>query len=760
MLGKLRSKLKKIKLFLLISVQIVSLSVPCQAAMATGTTTLPKRQMENLDRGLVAVKTDSGVFVSWRLLGTEPDSTSFNLYRDNVKVNSTPIDKTTDYKDEAGTLTSKYTVRAIIGGVEKEASSQVAVWNTNYLSVPLQRPAGGISPAYVDEKKKNQPAAAYTYTASDASVGDVDGDGQYEIILKWDPSNSKDNSQYGYTGNVYIDAYKLDGTRLWRIDLGKNIRAGAHYTQFMVYDFDGDGKAEVACKTADGTIDGKGNVIGDASADYRNQVGYVLSGPEYLTIFEGSTGKQLATTSYDPPRGNIGDWGDTYGNRVDRFLGCVAYLDGVHPSLVTCRGYYTRLTMAAYNWRDGQLSKVWRFDSNDPGNSNYAGQGNHNLSVADVDGDGKDEIIYGSCAVDDNGTGMYTTGLGHGDAIHVGDLDPTHPGLEVFEVHEDAKAYAVAGAEMHDAKTGEILFEVPGTKDTGRGLSADIDPIHPGEENWAASGVGMHDAKGNAMTPAPSAMSNFAIWWDGDLQRELLDGTTIYKWDYVNTTTSAILSTGDPANPSLPSTSSVTSPLYCAYNNTTKANPCLQADILGDWREEVIWRNGDSTELRIYTTTDLDTTNLHLYTLMHDPVYRLGVAWQNVAYNQPPHTSFFLGYDMAKPPVPNIYTVTSNTITPQITVSDAKDKATAKVNIENSGNLEKPAALIIGLYDTNGKMVKATSTKVNIKPGETMPVSVELTLPNGVTGYTVKSEVWNNLTDMKVMSNTSKQVIN
>jgi hypothetical protein len=649
MIRKSKTFLGKLGLFLL-SMQLISSSMPKQFVLAAATgassTTPVLRQMEYLDRGLVAVKVDNGVFLSWRLLGTEDPSISFNVYRDGVKLNSSPITTSTNYVDSEGTENSTYYVRAVSGDKELAPSDKVSVWDKNYLSLPLQVPAGGTTPDGKD----------YTYSANDASTADLDGDGKYEIILKWDPSNSKDNSQSGYTGNVIIDAYKLDGTRLWRIDLGKNIRAGAHYTQFMAYDLDGDGKAEIACKTADGTVDGKGTVIGDATKDWRQatkEAGYtrdglILEGPEFLTIFDGLTGAALKTTDYDPPRGATTPsalksvWGDDYGNRSDRFLAAVAYLDGVHPSLVMCRGYYTRLTMAAYNWRDGDLTKLWKFDSKDTGNSSYANQGNHNLSVGDVDNDGKDEIIYGACAVNDDGTGMYTTGLGHGDAMHLGDLDPTRPGLEVFEVHEDKATYSAdgkgAGAEMHDAATGEIIWKQATSKDTGRGISADIDPRYLGEEQWGAAGTMLHNANGEIIsTTAKPLYVNFAIWWDGDLSRELLDGNNIYKWDYINSKSDTIF-TADG----------------CLSNNGTKATPTLQADILGDWREEVVLRTEDSSELRVYTTTAV--TENRIYTLMHDPMYRLGIAWQNVAYNQPPHTSFYLGTGMSTPSKPNIYT--------------------------------------------------------------------------------------------------------
>ncbi len=606
--------------------------------MSNKTQEREKRQMESLKRGLVAVKVAKGVYIGWRLLGTEfEQELTFNLYRDGQKVNTTPI-TAANYLDTDGDSQSSYYVCGVLKNEEQSPSETVEVWDTNYLTVPLNKPEGGTSPDGVQ----------YTYHANDASVGDVDGDGEYEIILKWDPSNSHDNAHKGYTGNVYLDAYKLDGSQLWRIDLGKNIRAGAHYTQFLVYDFDGDGKAEVVCKTGDGTIDGIGEVIGDADADFRNTDGFILEGPEYLTVFEGATGKALVTTDYDPPRGKGSDWGDDEGNRVDRFLACVAYLDGVRPSIVMCRGYYTRAVLVAYNWRDGELTKLWKFDSLEPGNEGYSGQGNHSVSVADVDQDGKDEIIYGACVIDHDGKGLYTTGLGHGDAMHVGNLNPNRPGLEIFQVHETPQK---DGTEIRDAATGEILWSIPSVEDVGRGMAADIDPRYDGAELWSSThwktgGAGLYSSSGEKISDTNPQSFNFAIWWDGDLLRELLDhdydfesgiGTgKIEKWDYENGKLINLLTAEGTRS-----------------NNGTKGNPCLQADLFGDWREEVIWRTEDSTALRIYTTTDL--TEHRIFTLMHDPVYRLGVAWQNVAYNQPPHTSFYLGHGMEKPPAPSIY---------------------------------------------------------------------------------------------------------
>jgi rhamnogalacturonan endolyase len=617
--------MSKVLMIALVVLMTLTLIPPVQQDVRANT----PRQMEALDRGLVAVKVSNGVFLSWRLFGTDPSNIAFNLYRNGTKVNSSPITGATNYVDPGGTTSSVYTVRPVINGVEGPVSPPAAVWAQNYLMVPLQRPAGGTTPT----------GESYTYSPNDASVGDLDGDGKYEIVLKWDPSNSKDNAHDGYTGPVIIDAYRLDGTRLWRINLGRNIRAGAHYTQFLVYDFDGDGKAEVVMKTADGTVDGLGNVIGNANADYRNSAGRILSGPEYLTVFNGQTGQAMATINFEPARGNVSDWGDNYGNRVDRFLAGVAYLDGQRPSIIMARGYYAKTMIVAYNWRNGQLTKLWTFSSTSPGNGAYAGQGYHSLAIGDVDGDSKDEIVYGAAVIDDNGTGKYTTGLGHGDALHLGDFDPSRPGLEVFGVHENTSA--AYGAELHDANTGQILWGVYTGADTGRGLAADIDPRYAGAEMWASSGVGVRRVTGQLITSNTPSI-NFAIWWDGDLLRELLDhsgGTgVIDKWNYNNSSLTRLLTASGAVS-----------------INGTKANPSLQADILGDWREEVIWPTSDSNALRIYTTTA--TTTHRIYTLMHDPIYRLSVAWQNVAYNQPPHTGFFLGDGMSTPPTPNIYLV-------------------------------------------------------------------------------------------------------
>ncbi len=617
------------------------LAVPAQAA----------RYMESLNRGVVAVYVPgSGVYVGWRMFGTDPAGISFNVYRSGVKITGSPITTSTNYMDSGGSTGSTYYVRPVIGGVEQDASETVNVWTQTYGSealrfkdVPIQRPA--------DVTRSD--GTTRTYSANDCSAGDLDGDGEFEIVLKWDPNDAKDNSQKGVTGNVYLDAYKMNGTMLWRIDLGINIRAGAHYTQFMVWDLDGDGRAEVSCKTAPGTKDGLGNYVlmgsDSPTADYRNSDGYILTGPEYYTIFNGQTGANMATIAYPMPRGNISDWGDSYGNRGDRYLACVAYLDGERPSLVECRGYYGpqsgymgKNQLTALDWRNGQLTQRWQFTATiNTGNDiypTYIGQGNHGISVIDADGDDYDEIIYGACVIDHDGSPKFTTGLGHGDAMHVSDLDPCRPGYEVYGIHEGTSN---PGAAMYAAENGTILWKTPNT-DVGRGAAADIDPAYPGMECWA-SDPNLHTATGAFISTSKPSCTNFVIWWDADLSRELSDADRIDKWVPASATSSRVVTVYNYG---------------VSTNNGTKKNPCLQADSFGDWREEMVMRTNDSTALRILTPVTV--TSYRIFTLMHDPVYRMGIAWQNVAYNQPPHTGFFFGNGMTLPvPLPDIVLVSA-----------------------------------------------------------------------------------------------------
>lgn len=597
---------------------------------------------ERLNRGVVAVRTDDGkVAISWRTLRSDGKGQPYDVYRDGVKLNKEPLTNGgtffVDEKPKDGDAVYEVKGGSINGIFTLKADAPIG-----YLPIPIQKPEGH-------------------YSANDASVGDVDGDGQYEIFLKWEPWNARDNSHDGYTDPVFIDCYQLDGTRLWRVNLGRNIRAGAHYTQFMVYDFDGDGRAEMMCRTADGTRDGLGTVVGDSIADYRDSAGRILEGPEYLSVFNGLTGRVMDTKPYIPQRGDVSSWGDNKANRSDRFLAAVGYLgapfssqrqegsphtqqslpqsgkDGRGlPSAIFCRGYYTRTVLAAWDWDGKELKQRWTFDSNEPAWRSYAGQGNHNLRVADVDGDGFDEITYGAMAVDHDGRGLYNTGMGHGDAMHLV-ADPKTNELYIWDCHENKRD----GSELRNARTGEVVFQIKSKSDVGRCMAADIDPTSYGCEMWSADSHGIRNMKGEVINAAEDTNDpqhnnylmmkgrwlsmNFGIWWDGDLLRELLDRSTVSKYDWENRQIVDLQH------------------FEGQFNNGTKSNPCLSADLLGDWREEVLIRNRESTELRLYVTTI--PTDYRINCLMEDIPYRLSVATENVAYNQPPETGYYIGPD-------------------------------------------------------------------------------------------------------------------
>lgn len=660
--------LKKLTAFLTAAVMVTSVaSIPVLMSYADTNSTTEKRVMEKLDRGTVAVKTNDGVYLSWRLLGTESlTNQAFDIYRDSEKIYTTGEHDATCYTDSKGTADNKYTV--VPKGEAIDKTETVDVWTTNttykgrsvaYKDIAFKVPDGGKTPT--DEE--------YTYTANDMSVGDLDGDGEYEYIVKWDPSNSKDNSVKGYTGNVYLDAYELDGTLLWRIDLGVNIRAGAHYTQYMVYDFDGDGKSEVILKTAPGSKDGEGNYVskagknitkGDDKKDYRNSSGLLMGkdgGPEYLTVFNGETGAAMQTVDFDPPRSILtsSEWGDSYANRSERYLAAVAYLDGVHPSVVMTRGYYTYVYAAAYTWDGTDLKEQW-LSTNTPTEANggtgctvkYAdgtsknntnktlyAQGAHSVSVADVDNDGYDEIIFGSAVLDHDGTVLTYDGRGHGDAEHVSDFDNDGK-QEIFMAHEAGKHNDKIIPYAVDIKryNGDIMLQAA-QGDIGRGIMDNVDDEYALSSGnlslfWSVAADGIYNQAGEKVGNIPntngSNMENFAVYWDGDLGRELLDGNKLVKYSIKSGTERIYYNS---KNSTLPG----------SINNSTKSNACLTADLFGDWREEIVLRYGDG--VRIYFSTI--PTNYRLTTLMHDSQYHCAIAWQNVGYNQSPHTSYYIG---------------------------------------------------------------------------------------------------------------------
>ena len=600
--------LKKLTAFLTAAVMVTSVaSIPVLTSYADTNSTTEKRVMEKLDRGTVAVKTNGGVYLSWRLLCTESlTNQAFDIYRDGEKIYTTGEHDATCYTDSKGTADNKYIV--VPKGETIVGKTAVDVWTTNttykgrsvaYKDIAFKVPDGGKTPT--DEE--------YTYTANDMSVGDLDGDGEYEYIVKWDPSNSKDNSVKGYTGNVYLDAYELDGTLLWRIDLGVNIRAGAHYTQYMVYDFDGDGKSEVILKTAPGSKDGEGNYVskagknitkGDDKKDYRNSSGLLMGedgGPEYLTVFNGETGAAMQTVDFDPPRSILtsSEWGDSYANRSERYLAAVAYLDGVHPSVVMTRGYYTYVYAAAYTWDGTDLKEQW-LSTNTPTEENggtgctvkYAdgtsknntnktlyAQGAHSVSVADVDNDGYDEIIFDSAVLDHDGTVLTYDGRGHGDAEHVSDFDNDGK-QEIFMAHEAGKhnddiiPYAV------DIKryNGDIMLQAA-QGDIGRGIMDNVDDEYALSSGnlslfWSVAADGIYNQAGEKVGNIPntngSNMENFAVYWDGDLGRELLDGNKLVKYSIKSGTERIYYNS---KNSTLPG----------SINNGTKSNACLTADL-------------------------------------------------------------------------------------------------------------------------------------------------------------------------------------
>lgn len=639
------------------AVGFTSASLAADAAYGVGGN--GKAIMEYLDRGIYAVKSGSGMFVSWRYNADDSDDAEFRLYRDNQLIYTSKAGDATCYQDNDGGTGSKYRVDCIEGGKVTSSQNCKFTSGSNYFDIKLNRPGSQYSP-------------------NDCSVGDVDGDGQYEIFLKWDPSNAKDNSQSGKTDKVYIDCYTLEGKQLWRIDMGQNIRAGQHYTQMCVADFDCDGKAELITKTADGTKDGTGKTIGDGSKNYVNGNGYILDGPEYLSLFDGQTGKCLDTIDFTVLRGKVSEWGDNYGNRVDRMNSGIAYLDGEHPSAIYGRGYYTRLTWSAVDVRNGKLVKRWVYDSGNKGGA--YGNGNHNVMAADVDNDGKQEVLTGASCIDDNGKLLWCSGDKHGDAMHVGDLVPDNKGLEVWECHESSPY----GETCYDAATGKKLFHINGSNDTGRCAADNVWAGNKGAEFWGAADNNVYDTSGKKVAGSKPAQ-NFFIYWDGDLEREILDGTKITKMTGAGTYKGIFTASG------------------CGSNNGTKNNPSLTADLFGDWREELILRTDDNTKLRVWCTTD--TTKVRLTTLMHDMQYRAQNACEQSCYNQPPHVSYYLGSDAPIPARPDI--LLNNSPIRSDTPAEPAETPTEYQQAPTENNVQPATEAPAHSAQTDGRLIKS-----------------------------------------------------
>lgn len=719
--------------------RITALAV-CAALMTThmAAGVSASRQVEYLSRGGYAVKANDGIFLSWRLLGTEEQSITFDIYRDDELILS-DYDRT-NYTDKNGSTENRY--RVVPHGSAGDPNDVIDPDSKPYFDIPLDKPNDGVTPD----------GESYTYGVYDVSVADVDNDGAYEYIINWDPDNRKDNETVGYTGNVYIDCYKQNGKKLWRIDMGKNIRAGSHYTQFIAYDFDGDGKAELAMRTAPGSKDSTGAYVSEKGApingrslswndeytgerfnnesDLRNETGRIIKGPDWLTMFNGETGEAMQTVNFYPQRGNVSSWGDDYGNRSERYLGGVAYLDGEHPSLIMSRGYYKRAAMAAYDWDGKSFSIRWTRDDTSKGKNLY-GNGNHQLTVCDADNDGKDEIVFGSTVVDDDGSILNSTDHGHGDALHASDFDNDGE-QEIFSVHEEPEGYMSYGAELRKAKNARILAAKGASGDVERGLIGNFDD-NVGTSEWMSSADdNIYDVNRRIIGKREGRINpTFLVWWDGDLGRELLYRNLVISYD---TETSS-----QTRHEQFPDILSI-----------GKDGPALSADLFGDWREEICYPTADNTALRVFMTTI--PTEYKIPTLMHDTQYRTAIAWQNVGYNQPPHPKFYVGKAALDAsgkylaPAAGFDTVTMVGDKPDILAPEPKltvgavewnnDSVVVSVNI-SGGSADILAT--IGVYDSSGALKIADTVFKRINSAE----SIILSFTADETD-TVKIFIWNN----------------
>ena len=840
---------KKLMLFaLMLSLSISSAGVCSAADNYEDVGENQSEWTEQLDRGLVAVPTQNGVYLSWRLQADEDNrfgdgdsNVSFDIYRDGEKIATET--NTTNYLDANGTKNSKYsvissneteenltnkinydknkiTVNAAKRGLnvyavkysegkldkiekfditktgtsefttdfdidkaflwdgltpaENTTNNEAIMMSDGYLTIPLDKPA--------DETiydNSGSEVGTYSFAPADCSVGDLDGDGEYEIVVKW-TSNERDVGNAGYSGTVRFGAYKLDGTKLWEndINLGRNVFSSAHTAQFLVYDFDGDGKAEITCQTSLGSKDANNEYVSKSAdptdnskiynltdeenetADYRGaNNGRVITGEEFLTVFDGETGKAIDTINYPTERYNLRCWGkDDGGNRSNRFLATVSYLDGKKPYAVYWRGYYDyssgRTGVAGVSFDGDRLSVDYQFDTLKGQKGyhseleDYSGQGNHSMVSADVDNDGKDEIISGALCMEVNDKNelvpKWCSWREHGDAHHIGNYDPTHDGLEYFSVHEhDGESHGKTldyGMTVYDATTGDELFHTGNSKDTGRGMMANVGA----GGYYQITGAGTYIANGGTDFEQAnfSIGNNFRIFWDGDLYDELLNSTEISSW---NGSKMASIFKADG----------------CVSINSSKANPSLQADLFGDWREEVVYPTTDGNALRVYTTTE--KTNYKMKSLMYDKLYREGVATEQTCYNQPPHISYYLSDDIFYGTLTNIELDTTNAKT-KYYIGEELDKTGLKLTGKYSDANDKELTdYSVSGYDSLKKGSQTLTVKY-LNKSKTYDVAVvgenSLTAETAKTNYKIGEEFDKNSLSVKMLyeDNTKKEV--
>lgn len=608
----------KKNLFLFCLVLFISISASAQ------------RRTDNLDRGLVAMKATSGVYLSWRINGEEYYDVTYNVYRDGVKLTETPL-SVSNYTDKTGTTANEYTVTAVVRGSEQSPCKPVKAWSSSYKEIQLTH-----------EGIKS------TLIPNDACCADVDGDGELEILMKFDNLSEMEQSYPKYGPTIdgvatreysIFECLKQDGTRLWWVNCGPNMGDFQNNEQNIVgYDWDGDGRAEVVMRAASGTVihksDGTTYTVGNKNTNIRAATGggtnwFVITTEEYLVYMDGQTGEVYQCIAYPLPLLESGEsdvnkaWGDGYGHRASKHFFGAPYLDGRKPSIFLARGIYTRHKMIAYDVDPSthKLTVRWTWYNNT--NGPWKGQGYHNYAIADVDWDGRDEIVFGSMVIDDNGKGLSTTGLGHGDASHTGDLNPYIHGQEIYACLEDNP-----GNNYRDATTSKIYRRFIAGNDDGRAMAGNFTNSYPGSLGCSAREGAISLITNDAVSGlnATGVNTNFRIYWDGDLCEE--------TFNYLNgkNTEGCIAKYGS------------WTPIYtCAgsmTNNDTKGTPCYQGDIFGDWREEIIMRTADNN-IRIYSTPT--STKYRNYTLWHDHQYRNSMVWQMCGYNQPPHTSYFLG---------------------------------------------------------------------------------------------------------------------